>query len=484
MAQVILWNSYAAHNQLLRPIGAHRLSQWLHQNGITCKVIDFCDKLTTSELVQLSTMHVDDTTICVGVSTTFWKTWEQVSRIASKRGVVEKTIEPEWVLRARAQLHETHPNLKWCIGGPGIYTSTLSLSWQVFHGLGEDAFLAFCNEAVGRKIITPTFDITTLTSTFTPHDSILPHEVLPMELARGCQFKCKFCSYPGIGKKKNSYIRNYENIDYELRRNYELFGTTRYSFTEDTVNESEEKITALEQITAKLPFQLEWVGYNRLDLIGTNPNYLSQLPATGLKGAFLGMESLHPAASHAVGKGWNGKHGKRFLTQLMKDWSGINLSASFIVGLPGEPKDSIEDTYKFCLDLGIPWFTFFSLHLDRLNSTSEFGRNFAEYGYQFPNPMQSSFWTTDLWTRDTAHAYTVELNSRPEYVNAVRYEVFTSAGIASVTGWSFDKILQHTRNNLCGFITPELIRSQVHQYYLSQLAVDLSAVNTTSAHNL
>jgi radical SAM superfamily enzyme YgiQ (UPF0313 family) len=46
--------------------------------------------------------------------------------------------------------------------------------------------------------------------------NVLHGETLPIELARGCIFKCKFCSYPLLGKKKGTYLRDFSQVKDEM----------------------------------------------------------------------------------------------------------------------------------------------------------------------------------------------------------------------------------------------------------------------------
>jgi hypothetical protein len=74
------------------------------------------------------------------------------------------------------------------------------------------------------------------------------------------------------------------------------------------------------EMAQRLPFKLEWIGYNRLDLIGSKPHTIQLLKDSGLKSSFFGIESFHSQASKIVGKGWNGVRGKEFLIELKERW--------------------------------------------------------------------------------------------------------------------------------------------------------------------
>jgi hypothetical protein len=410
MAHIILWNSFAhpsaaEHNLIgssfsaLRPVGPHQLASWLTNFGYDVKVIDFCNMLSTKDLVAITERHVDSRTVAIGASTTFW-------RSSDDNGTFE---EPDWAIAARKNVQERHPQLDWLLGGPRVgKNSALNLlfrfKWTKFRNHAEDELLKYIDEKVGNKTSRQLFDIKTLQRHFTDGLGIAPHEVLPIELGRGCQFKCSFCRFPLLGKKKGTYIREYQLIEDELRSNYDRYGTTRYFFVDDTVNESEEKVIALAEMANRLPFKLEWVGYNRLDLIWSRPHTAELLQQSGLRSAFFGIESFHPAASRYAGKGWNGKYAKDYLLELRERWKkDTTWSLSFLVGLPGEDEKSIDASHQWCIDNDMHHWLWHGLHIDKsLTVTSEFDRKYAEYGYSFPDPSRDYYWTHDLWNAETA----------------------------------------------------------------------------------
>ena len=137
------------------------------------------------------------------------------------------------------------------------------------------------------------FDITTSDHRFDDADCILPNEVLPIELGRGCMFKCKFCSTPNKGKRKSTYQRNYQNILDEIQWNKEQFGVTRYNFLDDTVNEDPIKLLNLSKIKEHLGFGIIWNGYIRADLIWSNQKTAEYLIDSGMRTCYMGIETFN-----------------------------------------------------------------------------------------------------------------------------------------------------------------------------------------------
>ena len=132
-----------------------------------------------------------------------------------------------------------------------------------------------------------------------------------------------------------------------------------------------------------------------------------------MRSAFFGIESFHPQASMAVGKGWNGKKGKDFLLELKDKWKDdVTWQMSFIVGLPGEDRAHLDQTFQWCVDNEMKCWYYHPLGLQTLYDDevkSKFERDSEKYGY-----TMNSFntWTSDLWTSQSAIDYAKELNSR------------------------------------------------------------------------
>ena len=448
MANIVIWNCFNEAYSISRPIGPHVLAHWLRQHGYSAKVIDFCHVLPTHELVEITMKHVDANTIAIGASTTFWKPTAVSNRMDEKfyDRNLEDFYEPSWVIQARELIEQKVSNINWILGGHagvGRGAKEQRFQWTRFSGYAEDALLKFMHEKSPAKITPSTFDIKNLTACFYDDASIQPTEPLPIELARGCQFKCKFCSYPLVGKKNDTYIRDEHTIYDEFIRNYEKFGTTRYAVMDDTVNENTKKVERLARIAQRLPFKLEWVGYNRLDIIGTNKYTMDLLVESGLKSTYFGIESFHPEASSTLGKGWNGKYGKDFLLELREKWGkSVSITCSFIAGLPHETEESMDETQEWLIKHGVAdnWL-FLQLFLTKGSTATEFERNSSEYGITFPDPNRRDFWKHDVSNYDTAVKKAQELNYDERRIQMIKPTTWYIPNYASL-GYDYDTIMQ------------------------------------------
>lgn len=371
MANIIFWSSIFPV-QRSRPIGCYQLAHHLRKNDISAQVIDFCGLFTSEELLSLTEKFIDKNTKCIGVSTSFW-------------------IDNSFPLKETIlKFKDRHPNIKIVFGGPRASNPNFkSVYDKVFVGESEKQLTEYLYELLDKdktKIIP--FDITKLDHRFIDADCILHGEVLPIELGRGCIFKCKFCSHHNLGKPKYTYQRAYDLIYDEMQYNYEMFGTDHYLFLDDTINEDTDKIKALAVINNRLGNILNWNGYLRADLIWSNNDSSKYLLDSGIKSCFFGIESLHPKASAVIGKGWSGKHAKNFLPTLYHDlWNKeVSIWNNFIIGLPYETEADIDKSIEWCSvnNFGMNKFVGLNLYLNRedTGNISEFTRNFRIYGYK------------------------------------------------------------------------------------------------------
>lgn len=339
---IILWSGISTVSRFgveainpttTRPIGAYQMAWWLRKHGFSVQVIEFTQLLSEQELYNMTAPFVTDKTICIGASRTF---------IDYNGQLPLNMVRTLWKLKLKFK------QLKVVMGGqyPGDAEKKYPVD-RVFVGFSEDAFLTWCQQQKrGVSFPNEKFDIKNQQHRFIEDDIILPGEMLPIELGRGCIFKCKFCSYSLIGKEKGSYLRHHQHVIDEMKHNKDMFGVDKYMFLDDTVNEDYDKVRRFADFEKDLGFPIKWVGYCRADLIWAKPESAEHLRDSGLVSPHFGIESFHPKASQFIHKGWSGKHAKDWLPKLYHDiWDKkMNLRVNIITGLPYEP---VSDVTKY-----------------------------------------------------------------------------------------------------------------------------------------
>jgi hypothetical protein len=237
-------------------------------------------------------------------------------------------------------------------------------------------------------------------------------KVLPIEIARGCIFKCKFCSYQMNGKQNLDFIRDAELIRIELQNNYDRFGIKHYYIIDDTFNDSDYKLDAMLSAIKKLSFQPYFWAYTRLDLIARNLDSFKKLYDIGLRGYYFGIETMHEKTGRIIGKGYSRQKQIKAIQHIRTHYSDVLMHGSFIIGLPDEPESSWNNTFNDIMSQQIPLhsFGFTGLKLwknDRVPWNSELSSDYEKFGYQqIPETSKRNRldfnWASNIITRDRA----------------------------------------------------------------------------------
>jgi radical SAM superfamily enzyme YgiQ (UPF0313 family) len=410
-----------------RGISGPRLRTAAKKAGYDILIIDFVADLTADQILSIIKANKTTSTKFVGFSTS----WIENSNLA----------EFSWISKSFFEtLKSNFSDLKIITGGHDEINREFILDYSDyhFHGFSDNTFVEFIkmiNDQSYKLTLTknpelfdgffidsnntdPVRHPDDIETVFEKEDNFLSFQPVPIEISRGCIFRCGFCRHPFQGKKEyDSYQRTPESIARELARNYELFGTTRYTIMDDTFNDSIEKIDRLKRAIeiAKLP-DFEFVAYIRPELLVTKPEMIAMLSELGLRGAFFGIESFSQPARQAIGKGINIDRVLDAAHKMVAYDSRILIHSSLIVGLPHESPDDIMRSQEFLKSKDSPFRSWIWQPLGLRNdgisgadAQSTFDKNFEDYGYSIP--LNSNRWSNEHFTMLSANKFAEKLNN-------------------------------------------------------------------------
>jgi len=413
MYNVILLSDITDPIFLNKNVGPYTVANALRNQGIDATVIHHLNMWDLDDLISTVTHLVNEHTLFVGFNNFFYKIVDQTP---TETGEVKyhrsdkNTLLPHGFeqgnLLAQA-VKQKNPNCKIVLGGPKALATVSNKNVDyIFKGYSDTTVIEFADILI-RKLPKPkswiknlfgitiidgagaeSFDFVNTRMQWQPQDIILPGETLPIEIARGCIFRCKFCSYPLNGKKKLDYIKDIELLKQELIYNYEQFGITRYFFLDDTFNDSVEKLEMILQVSKSLPFQLEYWAYIRLDLLTAKPHTIDLLFDSGWRGAHFGLESMHAPTGEIIGKGGDPNKLIKTIAELKSRYGNdLLLHSSFIVGLPLESEEQMISTVERIEsgEIAVDSSDFYTLWIQPegyANYLSVFGTDFSKYGYK------------------------------------------------------------------------------------------------------
>ena len=427
---VVLWNTSPmsaglkaiAQINIFRTLGAYKIAHALRSADYQVQVIDFVTWFTEDQLFEATAKFIDHNTSCIAISTTFML------------DTINNTTLSPTLIAVLNRLTDEFPNLKLVFGGYGIGVLKRQLSGlnkkkvAFISQYGEDIMVdlvnyyhkrskspAFQLDQVGDTSVytysmplEERYNIQTDNFKFHDDDGIQPNETLPIEISRGCIFKCKFCNHLLLGRGKLDYLRDFEIVKEELIHNYTKWGITNYYVICDTFNDTEYKMQEWHRMVTSLPFKIKYTVYLRADLLDRFPDVPYMLEETGLLSCFHGIETLGVNGSSVIGKGWSGKSAREYIPKLYHDIWGkrVHQTISLIAGLPGDTREILTDTAQWFVDndlYNVNWHTLGISPDASAKNASEFERNSEKYGYVFNTDKSKPYkWKTDYWTDQEA----------------------------------------------------------------------------------
>lgn len=403
--------------KIKRSLGPYRISSALQENGYSSFILEYCEEFNADEIIKAISKHITNDTLWFGFSSTFF--WPETKETKDSSNQMYYNSEYSEIIKVINYV-KSNSKAKIIYGGAKVpfYIIDENIDYYITGNADNSIinvtdFLAgkvdsidhtetYKNHVIVDSLKYPEPDVKNVsTHWWNKEYSILPNEGLPIELARGCIFKCKFCNYPLLGKKKGTYLRDTEQIKDEMIKTWESHGTDTYYLTDDTFNDDNDKLDALHKVFTELPFKPKFSCYLRVDLINKYPHQADQLVDMGLIGNFFGLETMQPESAKAIGKGLHPNKVKDRLYWLREKWNGkVNTEAGFILGLPYDTMTYFNELLMWCLEEDNPLHSihFYPLMLFHYKQkelrpySSEFSINPEIYGYEF-NESNSSLWS-------------------------------------------------------------------------------------------
>lgn len=164
----------------------------------------------------------------------------------------------------------------------------------------------------------------------------------------GCPFECRFCLYPTLGYKR----RKLENVFDELRYIYSL-GIRELFIKDQSFGTDRIRAVALCQGMREIG-KFSWSCFLRTDI--AEEGLLETMKKSGCHTVMFGVESANPRILSICKPGVNMANIKRAfqLCQRLK----INTVGIFILGFPGEDRESCLETIALALDLKCDFASF------------------------------------------------------------------------------------------------------------------------------
>src|SRR5262249_24944036 len=173
----------------------------------------------------------------------------------------------------------------------------------------------------------------------------LLHPFIGLYSSRGCPALCTFCLWPQTLSGHAWRVRSTDNVVREVRQAIERFPQMKELFwDDDTFNIRKDRVL---ELCAKLkPLHLRWSCTAR---VHSDHETLAAMADSGARLFIVGFESGDDQILKNVRKGATVEMGRRFARDCRR--LGIRIHGDFIIGLPGETKDTIQRTIDFAREI-------------------------------------------------------------------------------------------------------------------------------------
>jgi hopanoid biosynthesis associated radical SAM protein HpnJ len=173
----------------------------------------------------------------------------------------------------------------------------------------------------------------------------LQHPYISIYTGRGCKSRCTFCLWPQTVGGHRYRTRSVEHVIEEIKLARAYFPQVReFFFDDDTFTDNLPRAEAIARELGKLG--VTWscnakanVPYDTLKVLKDN----------GLRLLLVGYETGNQQILYNIKKGMRIDVAKQFTSDCRK--LGITIHGTFILGLPGETRETIEETIRFATEI-------------------------------------------------------------------------------------------------------------------------------------
>ena len=176
-----------------------------------------------------------------------------------------------------------------------------------------------------------------------------------IKVARGCPFHCFFClATPVSGTKVRT--RSPENIVAELKECVEKYNIKNFLFWSDIFNFNREWTLELCQKIIESGLKITWSSNTRADTM--DDEMAKMMYKSGCRLVSIGVESGSQKMLDNIGKKITLDDIRNTVKILKKN--KIKIYNYFVIGLPWETEETVEETIKFAIELDSNFISFYT----------------------------------------------------------------------------------------------------------------------------
>ena len=182
-----------------------------------------------------------------------------------------------------------------------------------------------------------------------PHQMLVKRfPVAPLITSRGCVYNCSFCAVPDLSKHRFRK-RNPENVVSEIKMLVEKYNVKEIQFEDDSFTYNKDHAVAVCEAIISLNSGVIWSLPNGIRPDSVDPELLGIMKRAGCYQIGLGIESGNERVMKNVRKQISREDCFRAVRMIKN--AGIESRGFYVLGLPGENRESVKDTVKLAMML-------------------------------------------------------------------------------------------------------------------------------------
>jgi radical SAM superfamily enzyme YgiQ (UPF0313 family) len=176
--------------------------------------------------------------------------------------------------------------------------------------------------------------------------AISTEALTPIDVGRGCPFKCTYCS-TSLFWQRTPRIKRPERIVEELTALAGTYGCRDFIFDLDTFTFNPRYVRETCQAIIDSGLDVHWECYARIT--GIDEKNLERMRRAGCRRILFGIETVSPRLQRSIRKVCSANRIRRTIREVMD--AGIQPTLGFIIGFPDETEADIDQNLAFINEL-------------------------------------------------------------------------------------------------------------------------------------
>lgn len=349
-----IWKSYSKNAMLLPPLGITYLASVLLEKGFDVSLIDAnILRMNREEIIERLNQLMPDYLLFTSVTDNFQDTLYWIKQI--RQGYDRPVIIGGPHLDSYPKETLTYQCIDYAVIGDGW--ETLPELLNVLEAKGDlSSVKGICYKDCDEIILTePRPSHVSLEDVPFPARHLLPNDrydtvvskarpITTMITALGCPFRCTYCSTHAKLRPRTA-----EHIIAEVEECIEKYGIREIEFYDDTFTVNKSKLFRFLDLIESKSLKFLWSIRTRVDCV--TQEMINRMAKSGCVRINYGIESADERILKSIGRAMP-LDMIRNATKWTKQ-AGITSCGFFMIGLPGDTRETIEKTLNFMLELDL-----------------------------------------------------------------------------------------------------------------------------------